>query len=150
MREVKRSALVAQSTGRMYALINDIESYPSFVPWCTHARVESRTESEIVATLGVKRGPLRAEFTTRNVLLPEQSVVMHLVRGSVFKMLEGEWRLTPIADAGSRIELTMRFAFSNSLSGLLFEPLFEETAASLVDAFVKRSRSFEEPRTSAQ
>jgi len=150
MREVKRSALVAQSTGRMYALINDIESYPSFVPWCTHARVESRSENEIVATLGVKRGPLRAEFTTRNVLQPETSVLMHFVRGSLFKMLEGEWRLSPIGDAGSRIELTMRFAFSNSLSGMLFEPLFEETAASLVDAFVKRARSLDEPRISVK
>ena len=150
MREVKRSALVPQSPSRMYTLINDIESYPSFVPWCTHARVESRTESEIVATLGVKRGPLRAEFTTRNVLQPETAVIMHFVRGTLFKMLEGEWRLTPISDVGSRIELTMRFAFSNSLSGLLFEPLFEETAASLVDAFVKRARSLDEPRLSAQ
>lgn len=143
MREVKRSALVAQPPGRMYALINDVESYPSFVPGCTHARIESRSESEIVATLGVKRGPLRAEFTTRNVLEPERSVVMHLVRGSAFKMLEGEWLLTPIGEAGSRIELTMRFAFANALSGLVFEPLFEETASSLVDAFVKRAKSLD-------
>jgi ribosome-associated toxin RatA of RatAB toxin-antitoxin module len=75
---------------------------------------------------------------------------MHLVRGSVFKMLEGEWRLTPIAQAGSRIELTMRFAFSNALAGRLFEPLFEETAASLVDAFVKRAKLPDEPRSSAK
>jgi ribosome-associated toxin RatA of RatAB toxin-antitoxin module len=142
MREVKRSALVAQSPGRMFALINDVESYPSFVPWCTHAKVESRSENEIVATLGVKRGPLRAEFTTRNVLEPERSVVMHLVRGSAFKMLEGEWTLTPIGEMGSRIELVMRFAFASTLSKLV-EPLFEETAASLVDAFVKRARSLD-------
>ena len=140
MREVKRSALVAQSPGRMYALINDVESYPSFVPWCTHARIDSRTEREIVATLGVKRGPLRAEFTTRNVLEPETSVTMHLVKGP-FRLLEGQWRLTPIADAGCRIELSMRFAFANALSAMLFESLFEETAASLVDAFVKRAKT---------
>ena len=145
MREVKRSALVAQPPGRMYALINEVENYPSFVPWCTYARVESRTESELVATLGIKRGPLKAEFTTRNTLHPEQSVVMQLVRGSVFKSLEGEWRLAPIGEAGCRIQLTMRFAFSNALSAMIFEPLFEETAASLVDAFVKRARSLDEP-----
>jgi ribosome-associated toxin RatA of RatAB toxin-antitoxin module len=143
MREVKRSALVALPPGRMYALINDIESYPSFVPWCTHARIESKSETEIVATLGIKRGPLHAEFTTRNVLEPERSVVMHLVRGSAFKTLEGEWKLTPIAETGSRIELTMRFAFANRLSGLVFEPMFEETAASLVDAFVKRAKALD-------
>lgn len=141
MREVKRSALVAQPPGRMYALINDIESYPSFVPWCTHARIESRSELEIVATLGVKRGPLRAEFTTRNVLDPEKTITMHLERGSTFRMLEGQWTLTPITHVGCRIELAMRFAFARALSAVVFEPLFEETAASLVDAFVKRAKA---------
>jgi ribosome-associated toxin RatA of RatAB toxin-antitoxin module len=35
----------------------------------------------------------------------------------------------------------MRFEFANRLSGALFEPLFEDTAASLVDAFVRRARA---------
>jgi ribosome-associated toxin RatA of RatAB toxin-antitoxin module len=35
----------------------------------------------------------------------------------------------------------MRFAFKNSLSSMLFEQKFAETAASLVDAFVARARS---------
>lgn len=140
MREVKRSALVAQPPGRLYALINDIESYPSFVPWCSAARVESRTADEIVATLRVRRGPLQAEFTTRNALEPERRVRMSLVRGP-FSELEGEWLLRPIGAAGTRIELTMRFAFANRLTALLFEPMFEETAVSLVDAFVVRARS---------
>ena len=70
MRQVTRSALVAQPPSRMFALINDIESYPAFVPGCTHARIESRTPTEIVATLGVRRGPMRAEITTRNTLKP--------------------------------------------------------------------------------
>jgi ribosome-associated toxin RatA of RatAB toxin-antitoxin module len=140
MREVKRSALVAQSPARLFALINDVERYPEFVPGCTHARIESRTATEVVATMGVRRGALRAEFTTRNELLPDRRVRMHLVRGP-FRVLEGEWLLSPIGDAGCRVELTMRFAFSNPVSGLIFEPLFAATVASLLDAFVARARA---------
>ena len=33
MREVKRSALVNKPPGELFALINDIESYPQFLPW---------------------------------------------------------------------------------------------------------------------
>ncbi len=140
MREVKKSATVAQPPSRLYELINDIERYPQFVPGCTHARVEARSASEIIATLGVRRGPLRAEFTTRNELEPEHRVQMHLVRGP-FQMLEGEWTLTPLGQNGCRIELSVRFAFANRLSALLFEPLFQETAESLVDAFVTRAQA---------
>ncbi len=140
MREVKRSALVAQPPSRLFALINDIESYPRFLPWCTHARVESRTEREIVATLGVRKGPLHGEFTTRNELQPDQRILMHLVSGP-FRMLEGEWLLTPIGPDGCRVELSMRFAFKSTLSAVMFEHKFAETVGSLVEAFVARSRN---------
>jgi ribosome-associated toxin RatA of RatAB toxin-antitoxin module len=139
MREVKRSALVNQPPARLYALINDIESYPQFLPWCSHASVESRTPEEIVATLGVRQGALQGEFTTRNTLEPERSVRMQLVSGP-FRALEGLWLLTPV-EAGCRVDLTMRFAFKNSLTGLLFEPKFAATVGSLVDAFVARARA---------
>jgi ribosome-associated toxin RatA of RatAB toxin-antitoxin module len=139
MREVRRSALVAEPPARMYRLINDIEHYPGFVPYCTSARVESRKDTEVVATLGFKRGPLKAEFTTRNLLEPDRRILMQFVSGP-FRVLEGLWTLTPLGDLGCRVELEMRFEFSNRVAGALFETLFEDTAASLVDAFVKRAR----------
>jgi len=139
MREVKRSALIAESPARMYQLINDIERYPEFVPGCTAARVESSKAGEMVATLSIKKGPLRAEFTTRNLLETDRRVLMQFVSGP-FRVLEGLWTLTPLGDLGCRVELEMRFEFANRVAGTLFEPLFEDTAASLVDAFVKRAR----------
>ncbi|HLA72047.1 MAG TPA: type II toxin-antitoxin system RatA family toxin [Steroidobacteraceae bacterium] len=139
MREVKRSALIAETPARMYALVNDIERYPEFVPWCTAARVDTRKAGEIVATLTIKRGPVRSEFTTRNLLEPDKRVLMQFVSGP-FRVLEGLWTFTALGDLGCRVELEMRFEFANRLTNALFAPLFEDTAASLVDAFVKRAR----------
>jgi ribosome-associated toxin RatA of RatAB toxin-antitoxin module len=140
MRELKRSALVAQPPARLFALISDVERYPQFVPGCTFARIESRSEHEVIATLGVRRGALRTEFTTRNELDPDRRVTMNLVRGP-FRELQGEWLLTPVAGAGCRVDLSMRFAFSNPVSALILEPLFAQTVGALVDAFVARARS---------
>ena len=143
MREVKRSALVAQPAARMFALINDIESYPLFLPWCTSARVQSQTEQEIIATISVHRGALNAQFTTRNELTANRHIAMHLVSGP-FKTLEGDWTFTALdapGQSGCRVDLLLRFAFANRLSGMIFEPLFEQTAGSLVDAFVARARA---------
>jgi ribosome-associated toxin RatA of RatAB toxin-antitoxin module len=145
MREIKHSALVAQPPARLFALINDVESYPRFIPWCSHAKVLSRSDREIVATIGVQRGPLQSEFTTRNELEPDRRILMHLVDGP-FKMLEGEWLLAPINDSrsggeGCRVQLSMKFAFKNPLTAVLFEQKFAETASSLVDAFVSRARA---------
>jgi ribosome-associated toxin RatA of RatAB toxin-antitoxin module len=139
MREVKRSALIAESPARMYALVNDIERYPEFVPWCTAARVDARKEGEVVATLTIKRGPVKSEFTTRNLLEADKRVLMQFISGP-FRVLEGLWTFTALGDLGCRVELEMRFEFANRLTNALFAPLFEDTAASLVDAFVKRAR----------
>ena len=139
MREVKRSALVNRPPAEVFALINDIESYPQFLPWCTHARVQARSAAEIIATIGVRQGALRGEFTTRNTLEGERRVHMQLVSGP-FRTLEGEWLRTPI-ETGCRVELTMRFAFSNPLGAQLFEAKFADTIGSLVDAFVARARA---------
>jgi len=143
MREVRRSALIAQPPQRMFALINDIESYPQFLPWCTSAHVQSRTDREIIATVGVRRGVLNSKFTTRNELSADRRICMRLVSGP-FKTLDGEWTLTPVdlpEQPGCRVDLLLRFSFANRLTAMVFEPLFEETAASLVDAFVTRARA---------
>ena len=140
MREVKRSALVSQPPAKLFALINDIESYPQFLPWCTHTRVQSRTPQEIIATLGVRQGALHGEFTTRNTLETDRSIRMDLVSGP-FRSLHGQWLLTPVEADGCRVDLSMRFAFKSALTGMLFEPLFAQTLGSLVDAFVARARS---------
>ena len=140
MREVKRSALVNQPPARVFGLINDIESYPLFLPWCTHARVLSRTPAEIVATIGVRQGTFTGEFTTRNLLTPERRIDMQLISGP-FRSLDGHWLLTPIETHGCRVDLNVRFAFKSRVAGLLFESLFAQTVASLVDAFVARARA---------
>lgn len=140
MREVTRSALVPVSADELYALITDIERYPEFVPGCHLARIDQPGEREVIATLGVRRGGLDTEFTTRNTLDPGRSVSMTLQRGP-FKTLEGVWTVTPIGAQGSEVRLRLRFEFANPLSGMMFAPVFEKTAASLVDAFVARAKA---------
>jgi ribosome-associated toxin RatA of RatAB toxin-antitoxin module len=140
MREMTRSALVTRPPALLYQLVEEVERYPEFVPGCTSAQVLERADGQMLARLAVRRGPLRTEFTTRNQLDPGRGVHMQLVEGP-FRVLEGQWSFTPIASNGCRIQLSLRFQFSNALKSALFDPLFEETAASLVRAFVARAQS---------
>jgi ribosome-associated toxin RatA of RatAB toxin-antitoxin module len=141
MRQLTRTALIAQPPERVYALIADVEKYPQFVPGCVGARIDAREPGGvIIATLDLKRGPLRASFTTRNVLDPPRTLSMQLVEGP-FSELEGLWTLAPLGDSGCSVELQMKFAFANRVSGAMFEAAFAQIAGSLVDAFVQRVRS---------
>jgi ribosome-associated toxin RatA of RatAB toxin-antitoxin module len=140
MRDVTRSALVARPPAMLYRVVEEVERYPEFVPGCTLAQVLERDGNTVVARLAVSRGLLSTEFTTRNTMDPGRSVHMHLVEGP-FRMLEGHWSFTPVAGNGCRIEFALRFEFSNALKSALFDPLFEDTAATLLRAFVARAQS---------
>jgi ribosome-associated toxin RatA of RatAB toxin-antitoxin module len=140
VRQVSRQALVSFSPGQMFALVDDVASYPQFLPWCKSAGVIERSPQEVIARLQVHKGPLHAHFTTRNRLEPPALIALDLVEGP-FRTLEGEWRFAAIADQGTRVSLTLKFAFANPLNAWLLEPVFEHTCNSLVDAFVIRART---------
>jgi ribosome-associated toxin RatA of RatAB toxin-antitoxin module len=139
MKTLTRSALVARLPAQVFALVNDIASYPQYVPGCSSTEVLMQNEREIVARMKVHRGPLSTQLTTRNTLFPYSEIRMELVEGPL-RHLHGLWTFMPVAANGCRIELTLEFEFSNPLKAALLEPLLESTATSMVHAFVKRAQ----------
>jgi ribosome-associated toxin RatA of RatAB toxin-antitoxin module len=139
MKTLTRSALVARLPEQVFALVNDIASYPQFVPGCSSTEVLMQNEREIVARMKVHRGPLSTQLTTRNTLFPCTEIRMELVEGPL-RSLQGLWTFMPVAANGCRIELTLEFEFSNPLKAALLEPLLESTATSMVQAFMKRAQ----------
>lgn len=138
MREVRRSALLPYSAGQMYGLVADVRRYPEFLPWCTGAQVLAEEGEFVTVTLGMQRGLARGSFTTRNRLVPDRSMEMRLVEGP-FSTLEGRWDFAPIADAGTRADLMVRFETRGLLGGIAFGAAFEQICNQLVDAFARRA-----------
>jgi ribosome-associated toxin RatA of RatAB toxin-antitoxin module len=137
---VNRSALVPYSTAQMYALVDDIQRYPEFLPWCQGAREWSRSDDEVKATLEIRRGPLQRTFTTCNRLQRNKMIEMRLVEGP-FRHLEGFWRFSEIGEQASKVALDLEYEFSSGLLQLAIGPIFSEIANTLVDAFCTRARA---------
>jgi ribosome-associated toxin RatA of RatAB toxin-antitoxin module len=140
MRQVERSALVPYTPTQMFALVEDIERYPQFVPWITSAHLIERKPDQVIGQLEMERAGMREKFTTRNLLDPPHRMDLKLVDGP-FKLLEGQWTFQPVADRGTRISLSIRFEFSNPMLSLILSKAFEKSCAQLVDAFVARARA---------
>ncbi len=138
MRRVRRSAIVPHSVADMYAIVDDVASYPEFMPWCSDARELERSEELVVASLELSRGGLSRWFTTRNCRDTPHRLDMTLVDGP-FRALDGGWHFRELGGNGAEIRLDIEFEFDSLLVGLTFGPLFEYTCNSLVDAFVGRA-----------
>jgi ribosome-associated toxin RatA of RatAB toxin-antitoxin module len=76
--EVRKSMLVAYSAESMFDLIEAVEHYPAFLPWCAGAVVLSRDESVVIANLSVDYHGLRLGFTTRNPKRRPESMAITL------------------------------------------------------------------------
>jgi ribosome-associated toxin RatA of RatAB toxin-antitoxin module len=139
MKTLTRSALIARPPAEVFALVNDVASYPQFVPGCSSAEILLRSETEIVARLKVHRGPLSTQLTTRNRPFPHREIRLELVAGPL-RALEGTWTFTPVGSNGCRIELQLQFEFSNAFKAALLDPLIEGVATSMVQAFVGRAQ----------
>ena len=138
MSTVSRSAIVNHSARDMYALVAEVESYPSFLPWCDKASVAERVPGRTVATLRINFRGLKKEFTTENRDRPGESIDMKLVSGP-FRSLEGGWRFTPLSEKACKVELDLRYEFASRLLEKLVGAVFDEIASSLVDAFARRA-----------
>ena len=139
IREVRRSALVTFTPEQMFDLVVDVERYPEFLPWVQSAELHQKSETELLASLGMQRGGRRERFTTRNAFVRPLWMSLNLVEGP-FRMLEGRWAFEPIGEAGTRIDLQMRFEFSSTIVSLVFGRSFEQSCGTLIDAFVARAR----------
>jgi ribosome-associated toxin RatA of RatAB toxin-antitoxin module len=138
MKRIARSAIAEHAAREMFDLVDDIESYPKFLPWCLDATVDERSAAGTRATLTVGLRGLRQTLTTHNENRPGETISMRLVRGP-FRHFSAAWRFTPLSPQASRIEFSLEYEFASRALAKLLEPLFEHIADTMVDAFTRRA-----------
>lgn len=139
MHVLKRNALVPYSAEKMFNLVNDIESYPAFLPWCHASRIISRTDDEVVAELEIMWKGIHKSFTTRNCLHPNERIEITLVTGPLAH-LDGIWFFNALDKNACKISLDMEFEFTRSFVDLIFQPIFQHITNTFVDAFCNRAK----------
>jgi len=122
----------------MFDLVNDIKTYPQFLPGCLSSTLVSQTDETIVATLEVGKGPVKQSFTTKNTLKNVNRIEMSLVEGP-FKKLNGVWVFTHLSDDSCKIALSLEFELNGMLK-LAFGGVFSQVANSMVEAFSNRAK----------
>ncbi len=138
MKRIVRSAIVECSADAFYAMVEDIESYPSFLPWCAAAQVLEREPGRTLATLTLTAKGVRQSFTTENSNLPGRSIDMRLRKGP-FKKFSAAWRFTPLQPQAAKVEFTLEYEFSSRVVAALLEPVFRRIADGTMEAFARRA-----------
>ena len=138
MNKVEKTVLVMHSAEQMYALVDAVEDYPKFLPWCGGIDLLERTEISTSATLHINYHGLKQNFTTQNIKTFPNSMEINLKNGP-FKHLDGSWRFTPLQADACKIEFRLHYEFASSFLEKIIAPVFNHIAATFVDGFVARA-----------
>jgi ribosome-associated toxin RatA of RatAB toxin-antitoxin module len=140
MAVVHKSLLIGYSAQQMFALVDRVEDYPKFLPWCGGVRVKQRDADRLVATIDINYHGVKQSFTTENTNTPPTRMQMTLLEGP-FKHLDGTWTFKPLREDACKIEFDLHYEFSSRLLEGLIGPVFNMIANSFVDSFSKRAES---------
>ena len=138
MHKVTKSVLLPYAAEQMFALVDDVEAYPQFLPWCGGAKVLERDANGTTARVDIDYHGVKAHFTTYNVTDRPEKILVTL-RDGPFKHLHGEWRFRALAEDASKVEFELAYEFTTTLIEAIVGPVFNHIASSFIDAFVRRA-----------
>lgn len=138
MAYVEKSVLVMHSAEQMFRLVDDVESYAIFLPWCSHATLIFQDEITTIASLHIDYHGVKQQFTTENKKNFPHWMHIHLKDGP-FNKLEGHWKFIPLNAQACKVEFSLHYEFTNSLLERLISPVFSYITSTFVDNFVARA-----------
>ena len=105
--------LMAYRPEQLFDLVADVDRYPEFLPWCTAARVTSRSPTDLRADLTIGFGPFHESFTSRVTLERPHRIRVSYERGP-FRYLNNQWVFIPDPN-GTQVDFWVDFEFRSKL-----------------------------------
>ncbi len=139
MATVQKSALIKYSAQQMFDLVDDIDAYPEFLPWCAGSEVMLRDANIVEAKVQIAKGGFKNSFATRNVNNAGHSIGMSLLEGP-FSSLEGVWSFLPLREDASKISLDLEFEMNGMIANLAFGTVFNQICNTMVTSFTERAK----------
>jgi ribosome-associated toxin RatA of RatAB toxin-antitoxin module len=122
----------------MFDLVNDVDNYQNFLPWCGGSEVLEQSAEANVASVTIAFKGIHKTFTTANILTRPTEIKLAMVDGP-FSKLEGTWTFKALDENACKLSLDLDFDFSNRIVGAVIGPVFKIIADSMIDSFCKRA-----------
>jgi len=138
MHRVRKNAIVFHSKNKMFRLVDLIENYPKFLPWCGSTKIIERNNNKTIASIEINYRGIKQTFTTENTKKINDKMIIKLINGP-FKSLSGEWLFKALEKDSCQIELKLEYEFSNIILEKLISPVFNIIANTFIDEFIKEA-----------
>lgn len=139
MAVVEKSVLIERTAAQMFELVDHVEDYPKFLPWCGGTDLLERTDRKTAARIHINYHGLKAHFATENAKEVPKWMDIQLREGP-FQRMDGGWKFTPLGETACKVEFRLHYEFSSKLLERALGPVFHHIANTFVESFVKRAQ----------
>ena len=122
----------------IFNLINDVENYPNYLPWCTSTKVDRKSESLLIGEIFISKSFIKWNFSTKNKIEKNKSIRLELVDGP-FDSLDGQWLFSTIDEHNTKVSLEISYKFKSSIIELSIEPIFTSIMNSILESFIQEA-----------
>jgi|TARA_B100000959_G_scaffold118082_1_gene124072 ribosome-associated toxin RatA of RatAB toxin-antitoxin module len=137
LKKYSRTFPIYQPVDDVFNILNDIDGYDSFIPFCTHSRIIDERDDKITASLRLSFMGTSTEFITENKFKTNEYIDMHLVKGP-FSSFKACWLFMPINEQETQLTFKMSYSISNPITEVLFSKNINLVSQRIVEAFKKK------------
>jgi len=124
---------------QLYRVVADVERYSEFLPGWRSVRVIQRDTDLLQVEQEIGLGPMSIRFRSSARAHPPTGLSIHSDDGP-FKHLLIQWRVEPVDDTRTEVELDIEATARGGLVAPLIESNLQRTAHELIPLFVQRAR----------
>jgi len=137
---VKR--LIECNKKQLIDLVLDIESYPSFIPYCLDSKVYEKKENEeiilIIADLTIGKGPFKATYKSDVRFYKSTDTIYVTNIEGPLKRLDNKWTFVEINNC-TEISFDIDFEIENKFLNIVMSKSFQYGLDKIADSFQKRA-----------
>jgi len=138
MKKIYKQEEINVDVQTIFNLINEVENYPRFLPWCTETEVTRESEGINVGKIFISKSFIKWDFSTKNIININKSINLSLIDGP-FDELNGQWSFNPIDSNNTLVTLEINYKFKNSLIEISIEPIFTSIMNSILQSFINEA-----------
>ena len=140
MAKAERSVVIEAPPDEVFAVIEDFEKYPEFLPEVKRVKVEpgSGGTKEVTYTIDLKAKLIT--YTLRHTAHPPHELRWSFVRGEMMKGNDGAWVLQPVPQ-GTQATYKIDLKLGALVPSMFERMLAEQSLPGLLQNFKKRIES---------
>ena len=138
MKRIYKQEDINSDISTIFNLINDVENYPNYLPWCTSTKVDRKSESLLIGEIFISKSFIKWNFSTKNKIEKNKSIRLELVDGP-FDSLDGQWLFSTIDEHNTKVSLEISYKFKSSIIELSIEPIFTSIMNSILESFIQEA-----------